>query len=80
MATYTTYGNVRGGCGHRHQTSEAAERCLARDQAGCRSQGGYSDRSVAVVGEDGYLYHDEACEDWIPGEGGRTSGAARFPG
>jgi len=48
MATmsYTTTGNVRGCCGHKHRTIEAAARCLRDDQSGCRSQGGYSDRTI----------------------------------
>lgn len=44
--TYVTDGAVRGACGHRHRTLAGAERCLARDQAGCATQGGYSDRSI----------------------------------
>ena len=44
--TYTTIGDVRGTCGHQHRTLEAAERCRAADSAGCKSQGGYSDRRV----------------------------------
>lgn len=75
---YTTYGSVRGCCGHRHRTPEAAQACIDRDQRGCASQGGYSDRSIATVGPNGYLYRDEACEDWIPGPGGRSNGAARL--
>jgi len=43
---YTTSGPVRGSCGHYHRTIEAAVRCLERDRAGCRRQGGYSDREV----------------------------------
>lgn len=75
---YTTYGSVRGGSGGLHRTREAAGRALGRDRRGCRSQGGYSDRQVVAVGDDGYLYHDDACTDWVPGPGGRTGGAARF--
>jgi hypothetical protein len=73
---YSTYGSVRGCCGHRHQSMGAAEKCLAHDQAGCRSQGGYSDRSIVLVGDDGYLYRDMgqmAAEDgdhWIQKNGG----------
>ena len=47
---YTTWGPVRGGCGHAHQTLETAERCLRRDQAGCADQAGYSDRAVRRIG------------------------------
>ncbi len=45
-ATYTTSGSVRGCCGHRHRTLGAAVACLRRDQDGCASQGGYSDRDI----------------------------------
>ncbi len=49
--TYTAIGNVRGSCGHAHRTAEAAQACFRRDMAGCRRQGGYSDRFVrAFVG------------------------------
>lgn len=43
---WTSIGPVRGWCGHRHRSEAAAARCLKEDQAGCRSQGGYSDRVV----------------------------------
>lgn len=76
--TYTTYGSVRGGCGHRHGYEETAQRCLDQDRKGCRKQGGYSDRSIAVIGEDGLLYSDANCLYPVPGPGGATSGAARF--
>lgn len=49
---YTARGPVRGCCGHKHRSLEAALRCVNRDQSGCASQGGYSDRSVYAV-EDG---------------------------
>lgn len=74
--TYSTYGSVRGCCGHRHATREAAEKCLARDRAGCASQGGYSDRSVVEVDDDGRLYHDIASDEWVPGHGSASCGAA----
>lgn len=48
-AHYTTHGSVRGGCGHKHRTIEAAGKCQQSDQAGCKSQGGYSDRSVVLI-------------------------------
>ncbi len=61
--TYTcgTRRNVRGNCGHTHRTIEAAVRCCRRDQAGCKKQGGYSDRTIIHSGgeplsEDEYLY------------------------
>lgn len=46
---YTTWGSVRGDCGHVHGTREAAQRCLERDRRGCAEQGGYSDREVRAV-------------------------------
>ena len=46
---YTTWGSVRGCCGHMHKTADAAERCIAKDDRGCKMQGGYSDRVVHVV-------------------------------
>jgi hypothetical protein len=73
---FTTYGSVRGCCGHRHETRQSADACLADDQAGCSSQGGYSDRAVVLVGDDGYLYHDmgqmqaEDGDHWIRSAGG----------
>lgn len=54
MTTYTCVGSVRGSCGHDHKTIAAAVRCNDRDQKGCASQGGYSDRSIVAVGDDGY--------------------------
>lgn len=49
MAMWTTWGSVRGDCGHVHKTQEAAEKCLSRDRRGCRYVRGYSDRHVRVV-------------------------------
>jgi len=46
---YTTWGSVRGCCGHAHRTLSGAERCLNRDRLGCFRQGGYSDRQIRVV-------------------------------
>ena len=78
MKGYTTHGSVRGGCGVLYATALRAERALERDQRGCQAQGGYSDRTVVVVGDDGCLYYDDECQDWVPGAGGRSCGAARF--
>ncbi len=52
MTRYTLTGSVRGNCGHRHTTLSGAARCACDDQAGCKSQGGYSDRRLIVL-EDG---------------------------
>jgi hypothetical protein len=43
---YTTRGSVRGCCGHKHRTIDAAHSCLERDQNACKKQGGYSDRYI----------------------------------
>jgi hypothetical protein len=45
---YTTTGSVRGSCGHKHRSIEAAEACLEQDRRDCRSLGGgaYSDRVI----------------------------------
>lgn len=76
MATtyYTTHGDIRRGCGHKHRTLGAAQECLLHDKRGCAVQGGYSDRVVAEI-HDGHLWR-VGGSDWIPGPGGRTSGAA----
>lgn len=39
------YGSVRG-LVSKHRTMSAAEKSLAADQRGCKSQGGYSDASI----------------------------------
>ena len=51
MKHYTTVGEIRGHCGHKHRSAHAAGACLRKDQAGCKGQGGYSDR-VAVAVDD----------------------------
>lgn len=49
---YTTWGSVRGCCGHRHRTPEAAWACLQNDRSGCRNKRGYSDREIYVAQSD----------------------------
>jgi len=46
--TYTTIGDIRGECGHRHRTLRTAAICYHRDSVGCDSHGGYSDRRLVV--------------------------------
>lgn len=36
---FTTWGPVRGCCGHEHDTMDEAEACRVADARGCRSQG-----------------------------------------
>jgi hypothetical protein len=45
---YVTEGSVRGSCGHKHRTLDGAIRCLHRE-----GQGGYTDRSIYTVANDG---------------------------
>jgi hypothetical protein len=45
---YSTIGNVRGNCGHKHTTLAGAIRCLQADQRDCRAARGYSDRVLRV--------------------------------
>lgn len=52
VVRYTTWGSVRGDCGHLHRTREEAKRCLARDRRSCRAQGGYSDRTLRRIEGD----------------------------
>jgi hypothetical protein len=73
---YTTAGSVRGQCGHLHETTTLADRCLARDRAGCAIQGGYSDRQIARIDAEGFLYDLDG--EWIAADGGPTNGAMRF--
>lgn len=46
---YTTWGSVRGCCGHEHHSLAAAQKCLESDSTGCRRQGGRSDRKIRVI-------------------------------
>ena len=77
---YTTWGSVRG-MGPIRTTAEQAERDLTSDRRGCRRQGGYSDRSVYAIDDDGYVV--ELDEDGQPDSErnvypyGRTSAALR---
>lgn len=57
---YIAYGSVRGSCGHKHKTREAAEKCAERDAKAIRRlypstfpTRAYSDRSAVVKIEGG---------------------------
>lgn len=56
---YMCEGDVRGRCAVQHRTLRGAARCCAADHAGCRSQGGYSDRVPFVRDSSG----DRALND-----------------
>jgi len=75
MSKYTTYGHVRGHCGHHHRYPESAEACRHQDEVSCRRAGGYSDRRVCEI-VDGYLRHPETKEYVYPSHG-RSTGAVR---
>ena len=63
--TYTTSGNVRGACEHRHRTLRTAAICYHRDSVGCDSQGGYSDRRLVVEeGDDTVPATPEELEEY----------------
>ncbi len=46
---WTCRGSVRGECPTYHRTEAGAQACCDRDHAGCKSQGGYSDRAPVYV-------------------------------
>ena len=49
---YTTWGPVRGSCGHRHRTITTAQACADRDDRDCKAGNGrsaYSDRHVTYA-------------------------------
>ncbi len=50
---YECEGQIRGNCGHRHRTLSGARKCFDRDAYGCKIQGGYSDRDIIEVSDDG---------------------------
>jgi len=56
-------GSVRGNCGHKHATAEAAARCQRRDSKGCKSQGGYSDRKIRDSQGGEYFAHWASATD-----------------
>jgi hypothetical protein len=49
---YTTWGPVRGCCGHRHTSLLRAGLCCAADRKRCKDLGRYSDRSVRRLRAD----------------------------
>jgi len=57
---WTTKGDVRGSCGHKHRTYEAAEACRAKDMRQCKALPGgnsYSDRKV--------VFFADPSERWV---------------
>lgn len=74
MTKYTTWGPVRDR-GPIRATEAEAEADLERDRSGCAAQGGYSDRQVYAIDEDGYLVDHDGEPVW-PSHG-RSNGAVR---
>lgn len=73
IKAWTTWGSVRGP-GPVRTTEAEALRDLEADQAGCSKQGGYSDRHVYAIDEDGYVVDDDGDNVWPHG---RTSRALK---
>lgn len=71
---WTTWGSVRG-LGPVRKTEAEASRDLERDQEGCSSQGGYSDRDLYAIDEDGYVVDPATGDNIWPH--GRTSRALK---
>jgi hypothetical protein len=74
MKRYTTYGPVRG-LGPVRTSRWRAESDLGSDRAGCRLQGGYSDRCIYDVDSEGFLRDSDGELVWAPG--GRSQGAIK---
>lgn len=49
MKAYTTWGPIRGWCGHVHEGVETAQRCLTKDRRDCQKEGNRSDRQVRRI-------------------------------
>ena len=74
LATWTTYGSVRGQ-GPARLTREEAERDLRADAISCERAQGYSDRAVCRIGWTGRLETPSGDAVWPPH--GRSTGAVR---
>ena len=51
---YTCIGKIRPPCRVEHQTLEAAQKCLERDQSKCKTHNGTTDRYIVFF--DGYIF------------------------
>ena len=74
LERWVTWGRVRG-MGPICNTRAEAERSARADAVGCSRQGGYSDRHVFRVDDDGFLIDDHGENVWPPH--GRSTGAVR---
>ena len=51
---YIAAGKERGGCRHRHETAELAEKCRVKDVKACAKLGKVSDRVVMWCQDGGF--------------------------
>ena len=79
---YSSEGSVRGTCGHKHRTLNAALACIRRDELGCCAQGGYSDRVPVAHGSAAPVEQvwDEDGEEWYWAEARETAAADPWDG
>lgn len=71
---WTTWGMVRG-LGPVRDSQDAALRDLTDDSEACGNQGGYSDRDLYAIDQDGYVVDPDTGDNVWPN--GRTSRALK---
>lgn len=71
LVAWVTWGSVRGE-GPTRATQEQAQRDARADAHGCRRQGGYSDRQVYGVDEEGWARTTDGGYVWPYGRGSRA--------
>lgn len=81
---YGSYGPVRG-YGPLCDSLMDAEKSVRQDGHGCARQGGYSDRQIVAVDQDGYCYRVDDTgayneSDWIRSDGGSRGARYDLPG
>ncbi len=69
---YGTWGAVRG-FGPLRLDRAAAEADLQLDADGCGKHGGYSDRFVVAVDDEGICYRDLDTDDWVRASSGSAA-------
>lgn len=74
---YVSWGSVRG-FGPIRDSEAEAKADVRRDDAGCAAQGGYSDRQVYAIDEEGYLYREPYGVRLYAYPYGRSHGALRI--
>ena len=66
MRKFFVFANQHGDCGHKHRTISGACRCEDRHHKGCKMQGGYSDRGLYRVDDEGVYYCVECGRQIAP--------------